>query len=442
MRLPKPPPDLDKDDDPRSSLAFSSVKYFEFVRNANRRYSPWDELSRRPFPPGLEPKAAWRAISLIREFNRQPLPKLLDVNGRPFGYWLNDAAMEDVLQIEAAARDPFGFVEGNITAGEKHQLFVNSTMEESIHSSLLEGAATTRKAAKEMLRRNRRPRSHGEKLILNNFHTMLLLDKTISEPLTTELILRIHQSMTAGTLDNTDDEGRLQRPEEERVIVFDISSNKAIHRPPPANELGRRLQALCDFANSEQPFIPSVVRATFLHFQLGHDHPFADGNGRTARALFYWLMLRKNYDLFRFMTISRVFLRSPAKYARAYLHTEQTGDLTYFLLFNLKAIRTALDDLGEYLARKRSQRKEAAAALRGWGINLRQQLLISRALVNEDETFTATTHMTAHGITRATALSDLRGLVRFGLLEARKIGKEWVFWPAPNLGAKLQQGPQ
>jgi Fic family protein len=61
------------------------------------------------------------------------------------------------------------------------------------------------------------------------------------------------------------------------------------HTPPPAAELPARLEAMCDFANSKTPdtFIHPVVRGIFLHFWLAYDHPFVDGNGRTARALFY-----------------------------------------------------------------------------------------------------------------------------------------------------------
>ena len=49
-----------------------------------------------------------------------------------------------------------------------------------------------------------------------------------------------------------------------------------------------------------------VVRAILVHFWLAYDHPFVDGNGRTARALFYWVMAREGYWLCEYVSISRI----------------------------------------------------------------------------------------------------------------------------------------
>jgi Fic family protein len=51
-------------------------------------------------------------------------------------------------------------------------------------------------------------------------------------------------------------------------------------------------------------FIHPVVRAIILHFMIGCGHLFVDGNGRTARALFYWSVLHQKYRLMEFISIS------------------------------------------------------------------------------------------------------------------------------------------
>jgi Fic family protein len=62
---------------------------------------------------------------------------------------------------------------------------------------------------------------------------------------------------------------------------------------------------------------------------LGYEHPFEDGNGRTARALFYWSMLNQGFWLTEFLTVSKILRKAPAKYARSFLYTEQdSNDLT------------------------------------------------------------------------------------------------------------------
>jgi len=57
------------------------------------------------------------------------------------------------------------------------------------------------------------------------------------------------------------------------------------------------MEAMCAFVNGRdtEPFIHPAIRAMILHFWLAYDHPFVDGNGRTARALFYWAMLRPGH---------------------------------------------------------------------------------------------------------------------------------------------------
>ena len=84
------------------------------------------------------------------------------------------------------------------------------------------------------------------------------------------------------------------------------------HVPPPAEGLPKMLEALCPFANGEthKVFTHPVQRTITLHFWLAYDHPFSDGNGRTARALFYWAMLHKDYWLFEFISISSVIHKS------------------------------------------------------------------------------------------------------------------------------------
>src|SRR5207302_11428896 len=134
---------------------------------------------------------------------------------------------------------------------------------------------------------------------------------------------------------------RLQLPEEDRVAVFD-NRGALLHQPPPAEQLPKRLVTMCRFANSElggAGFVHPVIRAILLHFWLGYDHPFEDGNGRTARALFYWYMRTHGYWLVEYLSISRILQNAPAKYTRAFLLTEtDERDATYFIVYQLEVL--------------------------------------------------------------------------------------------------------
>jgi len=223
--------------------------------------------------------------------------------------------------------------------------------------------------------------------------------------------------------------------------VSDRQTGQILHTPPPADELPQRVQGMCEFANEERDegFIHPIVRATLLHFWLAYDHPFVDGNGRAARALLYWYLLRKGYWLAEFVSISRVIRKAPVQYRRAFLWSElDDADATYFVVFHLKKLREAVAGFDAYLERKTQEARRALEVLKGAeGLNLRQRTLVQRALEHPDAVYTIKSHRNTQGVAYATARGDLYQLEARGLLERRKVGKEFVFAPAADIAAKL-----
>ncbi|HEU5143250.1 MAG TPA: Fic family protein, partial [Solirubrobacterales bacterium] len=179
------------------------------------------------------------------------------------------------------------------------------------------------------------------------------------------------------------------------------------------------------------------------HFWLAYDHPFEDGNGRTARILFFWSMKESGYWLVDYLPISKILRGAPAKYARAFLEAETDGgDTTYFLVHQLAVIERAIDDLHRYLRRKTSEIQEVEALMRGSdGFNHRQLSLLSDALRHADRSYTLGGHAETHRVTHETARSDLSRLAKQGLMVRRKIGREYVFEPAPDLPQRLKESP-
>src|SRR5581483_752217 len=149
-----------------------------------------------------------------------------------------------------------------------------------------------------------------------------------------------------------------------------------------------RLQAMCDFANEDETerFIHPVVRAILLHFWLAYDHPFEDGNGRTARALFYWYMRRQKYWLVEYLSISEILRRAASKYSRAFVLTEtDERDATYFIVYQLEVIERAIERLHSVLRKKIKDVREVEQLLKGSGqFNHRQLALLGSALRNPD----------------------------------------------------------
>lgn len=327
-------------------------------------------------------------------------------------------------------------------AGQR--FLVNSLMEEAIRSSQLEGATTTRRVAKELLRSGREPKDRSERMILNNYRALQFMRNEMDDVLTPEAVLELHRIVTDGTLGNPDAAGRLQSPSEERVAVYDRDDGRRIHKPPPAEELPERLRQLCDFANEDEDskqFVHPVIRAILLHFCLAYDHPFEDGNGRTARILFFWSMRERGYWLVEYLPISKILREAPARYERAFLETEtDEGDTTYFLIHQLQVVERAIEELHNYLGRKIGEVREVEELIHGGGgFNHRQLALLSDALRHPDRSYSFGGHAETHRVTHETARSDLSGLAERELLDSRRIGREYAFEAATDLAERLKE---
>lgn len=441
MKIPQKPPAF-KPEDLFSMTPTEAGMLSQFSSGMlDGSYIHWDKLRRKPMPENLTPKQLWKLLKFMRILNLKPIP-LTCTKGDSFNFALPDPVLEMLHHID---QDASGRVEMPDPIANEHtrdRYLISSLIEEAIRSSQLEGAATTRRVAKEMLRSKRKPVGNNETMIWNNFQTMKFIVEQKERKLTPELLFNIHHRITENTLENPDAAGRF-RYGTEPVKVFDrVNPGEVLHSPPPAEQLPERLQAMCDFANgnSQTGFIHPVIRAIILHFWLAYDHPFVDGNGRTARALFYWSMLKDSYWLCEFLSISSIFRNAPSRYARAFLYTEtDDNDLTYFIIYHLEAIQTAIKELHAYLKRKAAEVKQLERQSSKFiGLNHRQRALISHALRHPDTAFTIESHRSSHRIVYETARRDLMDLEHSGLLRSVKVKNRLYFYPAHDLEKILE----
>ncbi len=444
MKIPLSPPNLDVVLARLDPEQFRQI-YAASTPTVDGAYLHWDQLRHRAPPEGMTSEQWWAAVKLARGGMLQALP-LSDKAGKPFLI----ATPEDVLiHLHHIDKDAAGHMEAAaaLTTPENRERYLfRSTVEEAITSSQLEGAATTRRVAEDMLREGRKPRDHSECMIFNNFQAMALIRKISNEPITPIRILELHRILTEGTLDDPADAGRLRMTDD--VQVVDNRDGTIIHQPPGHIELGARLEKLCAFANADdhtRPFVHPVLRAILLHFMIGYDHPFVDGNGRTARALFYWAIARRGYWLMEFVSISHYLRKAPSQYVRSYLHTEtDDNDTTYFLLYQLELMRNAIQGLHEYLARKVSEQKSTERLLLGsWKLrnqlNHRQLALLTHALKHPGEVYRIDAHQRSHAVVYQTARSDLLALSELGLLNKQKTGKSFSFQVPRNLRESISK---
>ena len=410
---------------------------------AGDQYDHWSRLRYKKPPTGLSHEEWWAVLKLARRSRSQTVP-LRAKDGTEFSIGLPGEALSLLHLIDKNAAGNVALSEDVTGPGSRDRYILSSLIEEAITSSQLEGASTTRAVAKEMLRSGRPPNTLSERMIGNNFRAMQQVREWRHQPLTPKMVLALQRIVTDGTLKDPSAAGRLQRPDEERVAIW--REHEAVHYPPEASELPDRLKAMCAFANAGQPghkngFMHPVIRAIILHFWLAYDHPFEDGNGRTARAIFYWSMLRQGYWLAEYLTVSKILHRAPAQYANAFLYTETDQcDLTYFALYHLRVICRAVEELHLHLkARMEIIRATERLVRSNASMNHRQIALLSHAMRHPDDRYTIARHQRSHGVVNQTARTDLLALEAQGLLVSQRIGRTMYFHPTPDLTERLRQ---
>lgn len=408
---------------------------------------PWRKLRHIAHDKDISPEDAWLAVKMARQTSWRSVG-LAREGGPAFGY-CTPACLQEALHRADRTLGGGGAAllesDRGLLSDPEHRtrLHIRTLMDEAAESSLIEGAATTRKDAVDLLRSQRSPTTTGERMVVNNYAAMQHIKRHLRTPLSVDMLLELQGILTEGTLDDPADARRLRR-ETDKVRVENTTTGDVIFTPPAATGLDDRLRKICDFANREHAgpeFIHPIVKASILHFMIGYEHPFVDGNGRTARAVFYWSALRAGYAIFEFIPISERIRAGRTKYPQAYLDTEQDdGDLTYFILYKLEMIDQSLDALAQHLRQEEEKIRLSERLLRvSRNLNLRQRLLLEHSLRHPTTRYTVKSHSTSSGTTPATARSDLEALVRLRLMTTTKRGKEVLYHPAPGLIERLRR---
>ncbi|HUG28524.1 MAG TPA: Fic family protein [Gemmatimonadales bacterium] len=448
MRIPLSPPDdnvllskLFRDPVRAERLGASFIERLDATPGG--RYRHWDTL-RHLRPPGdLSIEEWWLGLKLARRTGARRVPLLRDARGHPFWLTLVDPILRMLHAVDQQASGAFRGSAEVVDDRQRETYLMKSLFEEAITSSQLEGAVTTREVAKEMLQRGREPRDKSERMILNNYSAMEFIRSVRAEPLTPAIVFELHRILSDDTMDEPTAAGRFRYSSED-IRVYD-HQGQVLHVPPPAPELPARLDALCQLANAEadDTFLHPVVRAILLHFGLAYDHPFVDGNGRTARALFYWAMAHQGYWLSEYLSISRILRRAPSKYYRAFLYTETDGnDATYFVLHQLRVLERSISELHRYLERRASDLRAARRLLVSstrlqQSLNHRQLALLNHALKNPGFTYTFISHQRSHRIAYQTSRTDLGTLANLGLLIEGKSGRSFHYQAPADLQARM-----
>lgn len=435
-------PDISSYKGEKFSELFRNEKVRELAQKSLAPYSHWEKVKHWEAPDGIKPIEIWAVIKFIRN-------KVLDIKesviknekGDLFTWisWL--PGLEQFLHEVDMKLGGNLFINTHFNDEMQHRLLSRGIMEEAIASSQLEGAHTSRKAAKKIILEGRKPTNKSEQMIVNNYKAMRLIeDELKNQKIDEEILFNLHRILTLNTLEDFEI-GRYRKDEDDIIVGDDGSRNEIYHIPPKEDFVKKEIKRFIAYANNELSdgdFVHPVIKAIILHFWFGYLHPFVDGNGRMARALFYWYLLRERYWAFGYLPLSKIIKNSPAQYRDAYIYTEQDdNDLTYFIDYNIKKIIQAMREFEAYADRKWKENAKMAKLARGkYQLNDRQIQLLRYFYKNKDVTTSVVSHMKVNEVSRLTAMKDLKDLLKYSFVTSKKSGRT-VYYYATDKVAPL-----
>ncbi len=365
----------------------------------------------------------WQEIQQERRSKAEVLA-LRDEKGENFWYVNTKPLQAKLHQIDSRGKDSlYSYIKPDI----EHELVLDSIIEEAWASNIIEGAFTTHKRAQELVRRNLTPKDKSELMMKNNHQAMTFIIENRESDFSLDFILKIHQLITQNTLDDPEYAGKFR---DDEVFIWD-KTNTVIFKPMEAGKIKDCLNNLITWVNthSEADFIHPIVKASIIHFFMVYVHPFFDGNGRTARALFYFYLLKHQYDFFRYFSISALIAKQKEKYYKAIKEVEDyDNDLTYFLLYSADVVLKSIYEILDKIAKKyQSDRISKNLDIKGIYLNKRQKRLIKILVDKDHKSITTRRYEKIFKVSYGTARSDLNGLSENGLLQKRKLGKGFIY---------------
>ena len=405
----------------------------EILNKAQKEYVYWDKFKYYSFPKNINSKEAWAFFKLSFRLSSEKTP-VKSMNGDNFTYILTNSLYQKLNYIDTHGAGLLKSLTDKPSDSQASKYIISSLTEEAIASSQIEGANTTHKAAKEMILSQRQPRNKSEQMIVNNYLAMQKMGELKDFDLTEQMLLDLQTVLVDQTVDDVSIMGRF-RNDDDGIVVHDLLTGEIAHVPPVQNIMHSELKRLINYANKtdddNEEFIHPVIKATILHFWFAYLHPFADGNGRSARALFYWYLLKKDYWLVEYISISRSIKQNRHAYDNAFLHSEyDDSDLTYFLLYIADAFKKSILQFMEHFERKLEEAKElkqTSVMLRHF--NVRQLTLLKYFVAHPDEYTDVITHQNKHGVSRLSSYHDLRSLAKDGYVVETRRGRRFIYMP-------------
>lgn len=170
--------------------------------------------------------------------------------------------------------------------------------------------------------------------VLNYFAGLRFVEKHADEArLGHEHLFELHRIL-AGQVMDQGEAGKY------RVVQVRVGA----YMPPPPAEVSGLMFELLDWWNSEAPKLSSVLSSAILHYRFESIHPFADGNGRTGRALALWELYRRGFDTHHIFSVDEYYWEDRPRYYEALQQVREVGeDLSAWLEYCTIGLKQTLE---------------------------------------------------------------------------------------------------
>jgi Fic family protein len=392
-----------------------------WIKHTHENYRTLDEIKYRLKDTDLA-STDWEELrrNFIRHRKTSCVPLFLDSIQRKFWFYPADCIIKKAEQLEKRGTQLHQKIVQN--SNFKEEFFLDSMVEEAITSAIYEGANSTRAKAQELIVTEQAPKNKDEWMLINNYHAMQWIKENRSKSLSTDLIKEVHAIVTKNTLE-VDDANFSGRFRNDAVFVRS-SLNEVKHEGVNSELLETSLNEAIQTATNNRRYFPAVIKGILMHYFIAYVHPFFDGNGRTARAVFYFKAMKNNLNFVELLSVSAYLKNHGKQYEKSFEKVVQNDfDITYFIDFNLDALLQAIEAVEkkvDYLLSLMNLREKQK-------LSENQVGLLQRLALNRFRKITIEEYATRIDKSREIARQELKQLSQLKLLVEEKESKKFTY---------------
>ncbi|MBC7466970.1 MAG: Fic family protein [Bdellovibrio sp.] len=394
---------------------------FEFLNSelwlnyTQQRYLTLDEIKHRLKQNGTT-EAEWVNLKkeIIATRKTSSITLFFNSINPKFWFYPADVIHRKIDEIDRLGKDLFEQI--NKHASFKDEFLLDSTIEEAITSAIYEGAHSTRAQAEQLIASGNKPKNKDEWMLINNFRAMKWVKENQNVALSKKIVLQLHKIVTENTLegDDVNFQGKLR---DNKVFVGN-------HEGIDHSKLDQAIDEMISLITNNPRYFHPLLKGILIHYFIGYIHPFFDGNGRTARALFYFKSIKNQLNYVELLSVS-AYLRTHGKqYEKSFEKVKDNEyDLTYFIDFCLDSISFALKEVSRkvhYLLRMTDLKDR-------FEISATQVGLLQRMALHKFRTIDIEEYAAQISKSREFARQELKGLLELNLVSEIKVSKKLVY---------------